>query len=332
MDVTPVDLVPDARFDDADRAPTAHRFGFDATGTSWQVVTDEPVDARTRRAVLDLVRGFEVACSRFRTDSLLSRCRHAPRGGRFRFPAHTAALFDLFDELHEATGGAVDPLVGRDLERLGYDAQYTLTPAPPVPRPPLAWGTHVRHEGSDLLTDGPVVLDLGAAGKGHLVDLVCALLRGRGIERAVVDASGDLRATGGPALRVGLEDPRDARRVIGVVELRDRALCASASNRRAWGEGLHHLLDARTGRPAHGVLATWVLADSAALADGLATALFVCDPAPLTARFPFSWVRLLADGRAQTSADLAGQLFTSTSTSPPPPPPTAAAASRGATR
>ncbi|WP_449385631.1 FAD:protein FMN transferase [Cellulomonas soli] len=288
----------------------AHRCAFDAIGTSWLVVTDRPLTTRTRADLLDLVQEVEATCSRFRRDSLLAACRDAPHGGRFRFPAHTTALFDLLDALHTATDGAVDPLVGHDLERLGYDRDYTLIPAPPGPRHASTWGTAVRHEGADLLTDGPVVIDLGAAGKGHVVDLVCSALREAGVERAVVDAGGDLRVLGDTPVRIGLEDPRDPSRVLGVLDVHERALCASASNRRTWGPGLHHLLDARTGRPVQDVLATWVLADSAALADGLATALFVADAAPLVEHFTFSWVRLLATGRAQTSPDLAGCLVT----------------------
>ena len=35
------------------------------------------------------------------------------------------------------------------------------------------------------------------------------------------------------------------------------AIAASAANRRAWGDGLHHVLDAVTGEPVRGVVATW---------------------------------------------------------------------------
>ena len=58
-------------------------------------------------------------------------------------------------------------------------------------------------------------------------------------------------------MRIGLEHPYDATRAIGVVELRDGAMCASAVNRRVWGEGLHHVLDARTGLPVRTWAATW---------------------------------------------------------------------------
>jgi len=85
-------------------------------------------------------------------------------------------------------------------------------------------------------------------------------------------------------------------------------VCASATTRRAWGKGLHHVLDGRTRRPVSEVVATWAIAADAATADGLATALFVTDPDRLD-RFAFSWVRMLADGRVQWSNNFDGELF-----------------------
>jgi FAD:protein FMN transferase len=153
-----------------------------------------------------------------------------------------------------------------------------------------------------------VVIDVGAAGKGYLVDLTADTLRDAGIHRFVVDGSGDLRHCGPDPVIVGLEHPTRPCRVIGAVPLRDRALCASATTRRAWGDGLHHVLDGRTRRPVPDVVATWAVANGAATADGLATALFVTDPERLDA-FAFSWVRMLADGRVQWSNDFGAELF-----------------------
>lgn len=69
----------------------------------------------------------------------------------------------------------------------------------------------------------------------------------------------------------------------------------SAVNRRAWGNGLRHVLDARTGAPATDVVATGVVAGDAALADGLATALFFTGAHQLAEIFRFAYVRMLAD-------------------------------------
>ena len=259
----------------------------------------------------DLIDDFDRTWSRFRADSLVTRIAHARHGGRFELPDHAAALFDLYDRLYALTDGALDPFVARDLELLGYDAGYPSN----LPRR-LSAGTNID-AGRGGLTfnateppsprNAPRLLDVGAAGKGHLVDLVAETLIDAGVRSFVVDAGGDLRHHGDQPIRVGLEHPRDPTRVIGTIDLRNRALCASATNRRAWGQGLHHVLDARTGLPVADVLATWVIAEDAAPADGLATALFP-PRKRLRQAYDFEFVRLRADG-VETSPGFGGDLF-----------------------
>jgi hypothetical protein len=70
-------------------------------------------------------------------------------------------------------------------------------------------------------------------------------------------------------IHVALEHLRDPDLVIGVTRVANQALCASAANRRTWGAGLHHILDARTGIPVRDTIASWVVADNTVLADGL---------------------------------------------------------------
>jgi thiamine biosynthesis lipoprotein len=178
-----------------------------------------------------------------------------------------------------------------------------------VRTPPPAWEDAIAWDGSSLTTYSPVVLDVGAAGKGYLVDLVTELLRSHGIANLVVDASGDIVHAGLQPTRVALEHPLDASKAIGVASLANGALCASASNRRSWGDGLHHVIDASTGLPTSRVIATWVLAPTGLVADGLATALFFAEPSRLGALAPFQWVRMLSTGRVEHSADFEGELF-----------------------
>lgn len=284
-------------------------FTFPAIGTHWAIETDEPLSQDLRSLVLDRIDQFDAVYSRFRPDSLVSRIAATHDGGTFTFPTDSIALFDLYDRLFTATGGAMDPLVGRQLELLGYDAHYTLRPDPETERWQGNWAEDVHRDGTTIRTRRPLVIDVGAVGKGYLVDIVSAILHDAGVERFVVDASGDLRHSGQHATRVGLADPHDPRLVLGVAELRVQALCASGTTKRAWGDGLHHLLDARTGRPVHDVLATWVVADTAAVADGLATALFVTAPHRLAPSFRFSYVRLRTDGHAEVSRNFAGEIF-----------------------
>lgn len=100
-------------------------YKFDAIGTGWEIETNEPLASRLQERIHKRIEQFDYTYSRFRSDSLVSQIAGAPHGGRFEFPADSIALFDLYDRLYTLTKGAVDPLVGRDLELLGYDRTYS---------------------------------------------------------------------------------------------------------------------------------------------------------------------------------------------------------------
>jgi uncharacterized protein with FMN-binding domain len=68
------------------------------------------------------------------------------------------------------------------------------------------------------------------------------------------------------------------------------------------------VLDARTGDPVHDVVASWVVAEDAATADGLATALFLTAPEKLAETFSFAYVRMFADGSAEVSDSFDGDV------------------------
>jgi len=260
-----------------------------------------------RAVVLERIERFDRDWSRFRDDSVVSRIAREP--GHHRLPADAGPLLEWYRALYEGTGGRVSPLVGRTMESLGYDAAYRLTPSSTLAAVPV-WADAMSWDGEYLDTARSVLLDVGAAGKGYLVDLVSELLLELGVATHVVDASGDLVARGATSEVVALEHPADPSKAIGVVPLDDGALAASAVNRRTWGDGLHHVIDALTGLPTSSVIATWALAPDALHADGLATALFF-DPAPnLLQGEGVSYVRMFANGRVEHSPSFAGELFT----------------------
>lgn len=317
----------------------------------------DSAESDMREAVAALLRTYEHTLSRFREDSLVAAMRRATHGGSFDFPDWAGGLFDLYDALHEASDGAIDPCVGEDLTRLGYGPAYTFAAQPNARAYTGAvhgratWHGSMERHGCTLITRGPVSLDFGACGKGYAVDLIAALLRdggcnterndernternadhhagpnaNRAADRAlVIDAGGDLLVHLGQSpdqpvpLRVALEHPTDSTQAVGVAEIMDGALCASAPSRRYWGEQsgmrLHHLLNAIDGMPADSVAAAWAYvpqqaASPCATADGLATALFVTPPDRLRARFRFECAFIDADGMLHASRDFPATLF-----------------------
>ncbi|WP_258802589.1 FAD:protein FMN transferase [Pseudarthrobacter sp. NS4] len=282
-------------------------FSFDGIGTRWDISTPVLLGPSLQARLLARVEKFDADWSRFRSDSLVMAMARTP--GRYHFPAEADQLGELYRTLYGITGGAMTPLVGASLERLGYDAAYSLRPAgPPLPAP--AWEGVLDWSGTTITATAPVVLDIGAAGKGLLVDLLATELAAEGVDTFVIDGSGDLLARGPQSIPVGLEHPYRPEQAIGVVPLSGRALCASAANRRAWGDGLHHVLDGMTGQPVRTAVATWALADTAVLADALATALFFVPGAELQETFQFSWLTVFSDGSAAYSEEFEGTLFT----------------------
>lgn len=277
---------------------------FDAIGTLWEIETSHELSADGRERVGVEIERFDREWSRFREDSSVTRVGRD--GGSISSP-DAGVMLDAYRDLSRATSGAVNPLVAESLDALGYDASYSLVTGSPIAAPE-DWTDRVRWTAGEATASAPSLLDVGALGKGRLVDLVAGVLADVPGD-LVVDAGGDMRVRG-DAVRVGLEHPYDPTKAIGVIELQDAALCASAVNRRAWGDGLHHVLDARTGVPVRTWAATWAIASDAMRADAVATALFFEGGPELAASWGVEWVRMTTDGRAERSPGCPAQLFT----------------------
>jgi thiamine biosynthesis lipoprotein len=201
-------------------------------------------------------------------------------------------LWSIYKNLYSITNGTFTPLVGSLLEDLGYGAEYSLRKKR-VLRPVLPLEI-ITYSDSLLRITKPVLLDIGAAGKGYLVDIVCGLLKENGITAYTVNAGGDISHFGGTQLRVGLEDPQNMEHAIGFIELSNESLCGSAGNRRRLGED-HHIVNPKTAKSPKHISAVWVLASSTLIADALATALYFTDPKTLLRQYSFDWVILASD-------------------------------------
>lgn len=264
-----------------------------------------PLDEDARHRVTAVIDAFDREWSRFRPDSLVSALARGV--GSVPAPPDASAMLGLYLALGDATDGAVNPLVGDALARRGYGAGTERIDRGAQPAP-ADWRERLTWTAERMALTEPATIDVGALGKGRLVDRVLDVVTRECEGDVVVDGSGDLAVRGGPE-RVALEHPFDRRRAIGVIEVADAALCASAVNRRAWGDGLHHVLDARTGRPVRTIAATWALAPTAMIADAAATALFFDGGPRLAATWDVSWVRMTSDGRVEWSPGSTAELF-----------------------
>ncbi|MFT4044703.1 MAG: FAD:protein FMN transferase [Gordonia sp. (in: high G+C Gram-positive bacteria)] len=283
---------------------------FDALGTRWEITTDRRLPESVRDEVRAEIERIDVAWSRFRADSMVSRM--AVAAGVYPVARCDQRLLDWYRTLYDLSDGAVTPLVGQLLSDAGYDAQYSLRVAPEL-RPVPAWSDVIAEHRNELRLRVPALLDVGAAGKGFAVDQVAGIVAGY-TDRYLVDASGDmLISPRDTPVRIALEHPLNPRMAIGVFECRGGAVCASASNRRAWADW-HHIVHPHSASPAREVLATWVMAPDAMTADGLATALFFVPGAQLRTHLScgdtsFDHVTIRRNGSAEHTAPAGLELF-----------------------
>lgn len=279
---------------------------FTALGSPWSIETEGLIATDVKQAIENRLRDYDRVYSRFRDDSLAMRCEHV--AGVVKFPSDFQRLYGLYDQLFDLTEGRMTPVIGKAIEQSGYDRHYSLRAgeirSTPSIRDVIKWDGKVTVEVMQ-----PLIFDFGAAGKGYAADIIGRLLEENGIDEYIVDASGDIRHRGRESETVGLEHPFDATKVVGSVRLENQSLCASSINRRAWGD-MHHIIDPIQRSPARKVVATWVIAADALIADGLATALFFVDsPSELHEKFDFTYVRIKADGSVDYSPGFEGELY-----------------------
>ncbi|MES2630508.1 MAG: FAD:protein FMN transferase [Patescibacteria group bacterium] len=281
-----------------------HSYSFEALGTPWRIETDAALPSLLKSEIQARIELFNVTYSRFRDDSLVTKI--SQQAGSYTFPEDAKKLFDFYKALYDITNGKVTPLIGEMISRAGYDAKYSFVAQTQIKLP--TWDEAMEWDGRTLKTYMPILLDVGALGKGYLVDIIAAILD-QEFEDYVIDASGDLRHKGTSENIVGLEDPFDTKKVIGAADVRNMSLCASANNRRTWGSGLHHIFDPDEMAPTQSIVATWVLADEAIIADGLATALFFVEPTILKEAYNFEYVRVHANHVVEYSPYFETKLF-----------------------
>jgi len=215
-------------------------------------------DESALRAATDEVRGvlheIELAASRFREDSEVSRLRP----GVNHVSPLLADLVGKALDVARDTHGLVDPTVGLSLRALGYDRSIERVPpdGPAVTVVPAVpgWET-VQLIGRQLVLPEGVLLDLGATAKAAASDLAAARAAERVGTPVLVSVGGDI-ATAGPGpgrgwqvlVQDGEDDP-----ACQVTLTPGAAIATSSTVRRAWNRGgqtVHHIVDPRRAAPA----------------------------------------------------------------------------------
>ncbi len=287
-----------------------------ALGTYVFLATRRTADlSPARRLADDVLDHVDRTCSRFRSDSDLSRA-NAAAGHWVEVDPVLVAAVAAACAAAEQTDGLVNPLLGRTLMQLGYDrdfgeltevtqVEYAVAEAPPGSD---RWREIGLNPDGAIRVPAGTALDLGATGKAWASDIVATAFAAELSGAALVSLGGDLAIAapdGAPwpvAISTSPGGPTET-----TVELDRGGLATSSTRVRRWarrGVQVHHLLDPRTGAPAPEVWRTVTATGPTCVAANTATTAAVV----LGAQAP-DWLeahdvtaRLVsADGRVRTT-------------------------------
>ena len=270
-------------------------------GTSYQVqIVDMPGDIEAEDLAIDisgLLRQLDTETfSTYASNSELSRFnRH---GINIPFVASSAMMEVLLmaQEISALSGGAFDVTVGPLVNLWGFGPDLTVFET--VPAQSQIDGERAR-VGFQFLQISPstqeiwktrdIYVDLSAIAKGYAVDQLAEYLDQAGIDNYFLEIGGELKIKGlkpgGESWVPAIEAPVEAvSQVYQIFYSRgDNIAIAGSGDYRNYfeEEGLRysHEIDPRNGRPVtHELAAAYVIDESAARADALATTYMILGP------------------------------------------------------
>ncbi len=242
--------------------------------------TSAPADTAAAAAAIALVFGeiarLEQVMSSWRDDSELSRLNAA---GSASCSEDLFAVLDSALAYARLTGGAFDPSIeplNQAWDMRGAGREPSVAELEAALRH-VGWAKlELRSDQRHARLSPSAALDLGGIGKGFALDRAAAALARAGVDHALINLGGEIKAIG--AWTVEIADPQRRLEPVANLTLENAALSTSGQSERgviAGGRHRGHILDPRTGRPVETRASVSVIGASATRTDALSTALLV---------------------------------------------------------
>lgn len=262
-------------------------------GTTWSVKiisTDSIYQSEIQAQIQSILDDINSRMSNWQADSEISLL-NTSSAGCMEVSQGTIEVARVSQSISEITQGAFDATVGPLVDIWGFGTSFNTEQIPDANL--IQQGLDqvgyekLRIEDNRLCKDiDDLYVNYSATAKGYGVDQVADYLESIDIDRYLVEVGGEMRVLGLNAdddpWRIGIEAPLDnfiSGQVQEIVELQQGALATSGDYRNYFiyeNVRYSHIIDASTGFPVPQQLASvTVLHDSAAWADGWATAMLV---------------------------------------------------------
>jgi thiamine biosynthesis lipoprotein len=273
--------------------PAVARETFRVFGTTATLLLTDAAALPAARELADAeLAAVDLACSRFRADSELTRVNEAD-GGSTEISPLLATLIGEALRAARLTAGDVDPTCATALTALGYDRDFDEVKAraqrdsrgdaasaaaassldAPAGRVPGWRKVELSTDPPRVTLTGGAQLDLGATAKAWAADRCAEVIAAQLGCAVLVSLGGDIAVAGeAPAggWRVRVTDDHAAGPDAPgqTVAINAGGLATSSTTVRAWeshGRKLHHIIDPATGKPARSIWRTVSVAAGRAL-------------------------------------------------------------------
>lgn len=245
---------------------------FDALGTHWWIELPKASDVtRLRNIITERVTTFENDYSRFLPTSFIGRLNIDKKLDNP--PQELLDMLAFAKEMYQVSDGIFNISVGGTLAKLGYGKSQ------PNAKLKLKLWDQVVMNNQQISIPENSEIDLGGFGKGWLIDELGRLLEKEDCQFFVINGGGDILVKSTEPVELALEHPLNPALKIGSTRIYNGALAVSSTVKRAWEQGTkkhHHIIDPRRDASSDSpVIATYIRASSALIADTMATVLLI---------------------------------------------------------
>jgi len=273
-----------------------HFFQGETQGTTYTIqVVAEKCDLK-KREFDSILSDFDLYLSTYKRDSYISKFNESELN--YSFEDKNKYFFRCLTEsqkIHHLSDGAFDPSVFPLIEGWGFFKENHEPLSQVRADSILKFVDFTKGKlfdyqinGNQLVltkSDPRLKLDFNAIAQGLAVDVLYEYLKKKGFENVFVEIGGEIRVSGknkeGANWRIGVDKPIDNedREIQEVIELTNSAIATSGNYRKFYvykGRKYAHTINPKTGMQVeHQLLSATVIAPSAAIADGFATAFLV---------------------------------------------------------
>ena len=259
-----------------------NRFQLSAVSES-ETLANDAIDAGIRE-----IQRIEKLLTTYNEESETALINRNAGIGPIKISPETFDLIRRSQKISEITQGAFDITYGSVDKRLwNFDADMRSLPdartASKMVR--LINYRNIQMDKADysvLLKEKGMRIGFGGIGKGYAAERAKWVMKEKGIESGIVNASGDMTTWGlqpdGKPWTIGIADPTAKNKIFSYMNITDMAVATSGNYEKfilVNGQKYSHTINPKTGLPIRGIQSVTIISTNAEIADAMATPVMI---------------------------------------------------------